>query len=248
MKCKSCGGDYRTRELICPYCGTENLVGRLWMAQRSEAELQYEKALKETGRKASPYVVNRVLGRIAVVMACLCILMFVAVAVFFMVLEGGKRIYKRMHYQEIVQTMERLYQEENYTELYAYMGKYDLIGEDNYAYSQAVLMDFDYQWFVNHKLKFCEMSEDEKQEDTYYLQATISWGADICQRNLGRYVELDPMNQALYDSYCQEVTEFWRYTLGMTEEEIERIAEDETLGSADYEQLAETLKERRAWE
>ena len=39
MKCKSCAGNYKTKELICPYCGRANLLGKLWFAEKSEAAL-----------------------------------------------------------------------------------------------------------------------------------------------------------------------------------------------------------------
>ena len=42
MKCKSCAGNYKTKELICPYCGRANLLGKLWFAEKSEAEQEYE--------------------------------------------------------------------------------------------------------------------------------------------------------------------------------------------------------------
>lgn len=248
MKCKNCGGDYRTIELICPFCGTENVVGYIWMAQRSEAELEYECARKAAGKKASPYVINRILGRIAVVMTGICILVYASVGIFYLLMYSGNYIYKTFHHSEVIETMATLYEEQRLPELYLHMEKYNLMGEENYAYTQAALMNFDYEWFVNHKLKFCSMDEEERQQDQYYISYLISWGAGICQRNTGRYQELDPMNQTLYDKYYMEVTDFWRYSLGMTEEEIERAATDESMDSADYDELAELLKERRAWE
>lgn len=35
MKCKNCGANYKTRELKCPYCNTENFIGKIWQAERS---------------------------------------------------------------------------------------------------------------------------------------------------------------------------------------------------------------------
>ena len=63
MKCKSCAGNYKTKELICPYCGRANLLGKLWFAEKSEAEQEYERARAEYEKRVTPYVVNRFLNR-----------------------------------------------------------------------------------------------------------------------------------------------------------------------------------------
>ena len=41
MKCKNCGAQYKTRELKCPYCNTENIIGKIWQSERSQAEMEY---------------------------------------------------------------------------------------------------------------------------------------------------------------------------------------------------------------
>lgn len=67
MQCSNCGSHYRMRDLACPYCGTENALGRLWQKQRTEAELSYEKARVAAGKKWSPYIYDRVVSRVMVV-------------------------------------------------------------------------------------------------------------------------------------------------------------------------------------
>ena len=54
MKCKSCAGNYKTKELICPYCGRANLLGKLWFAEKSEAEKEYEKAQADYKERVTP--------------------------------------------------------------------------------------------------------------------------------------------------------------------------------------------------
>ena len=48
MKCKNCSANYKARELKCPYCNTTNLLGHIWLSEKTEAELEYEKAKKST--------------------------------------------------------------------------------------------------------------------------------------------------------------------------------------------------------
>lgn len=245
MKCKNCGGDYRTRELICPYCGTENLVGRIWMAQKTQAELEYEAYRKQAGTRVSPYVVNRVLGRIAVLLIGVCILVFIGALV---VVLGADalRHYKIGHIgaEEQQQTMETLYQEGRLPELYQYMHENELIGQDQYVYSQAVLLNFDYENYRNHLLQFLELSEERKQEDDYYLSICIRWGNDVYQCRLGTYCELADENRPLYQSYCEDIKNTFIYTLGMTPDEADRILGMDTTDYQNYDDLARTLLER----
>ena len=86
MKCKNCAANYKTRELKCPYCGTENLLGRIWQVERTQAELDYANEKKEVKKKIfSPYTADRILNRCLVVIACLYI---VSISVIFGVLFG----------------------------------------------------------------------------------------------------------------------------------------------------------------
>ncbi len=248
MKCKNCGGDYRTRELICPYCGTENLVGRLWMAQRTEAEQEYEAYRREAGRRVSPYVINRVFGRIAVLMAGLCILTLVGSVIVLLTAQlMHQYAVNRVDMEKKQQTMDTLYQENRLPELYAYMSAYDLIGEDQYVYTQAVLLNFDYENYRSHLLEFLELTEEEKQQDDYYLAYSIRWGNDVYQCRLGSYYALADENQTLYDSYCDDIRDSFVYAMGMTPEEADQILTSDTADYRTYNELAETLIERGAY-
>ena len=248
MKCKNCGGDYRTRELICPYCGTENLVGRLWMAQRTEAELEYEAYRREVGKRVSPYVINRVFGRIAVLMAGLCILTFVGAVIVLLTAQIMHQFaVKRVDMEEKQQQMETLYQENRLPELYAYMSAYDLIGESQYVYSQAVILNFDYENYRSHLLEFLELPEDRKQQDDYYLSYCIRWGTDVYQCRLGSYYALADENRSLYESYCDDIRDSFVYAMGMTPEEADEILTSDTADYQTYDALAKTLIERGAY-
>ena len=85
MQCSNCGSHYRMRDLACPYCGTENALGRLWQKQRTEAELSYEKARVAAGKKWSPYIYDRVISRVMVVEFLLILFTIFVLIVFFSV-------------------------------------------------------------------------------------------------------------------------------------------------------------------
>lgn len=84
MKCNSCGANYKTRELKCPYCGKANALGRLWKIKRTEAEEEYERARKEAGRKISVYSVDRILSRCIVSVIGFFVLFFYWCICFFL--------------------------------------------------------------------------------------------------------------------------------------------------------------------
>jgi len=67
MKCKNCGATFPTIRMTCPFCGTENALGKLWVHERTEAEQKFEEERRKAQKKTSPYVYNRVITRILVV-------------------------------------------------------------------------------------------------------------------------------------------------------------------------------------
>ena len=80
MKCKNCGAQYKTRELKCPYCNTENLIGKIWQTERSQAEMAYEEEKKKVGKVLfSPFMVDRLLSRAIAVLIGLHIVSFILI-------------------------------------------------------------------------------------------------------------------------------------------------------------------------
>lgn len=249
MKCKNCGANYRTRELVCPYCGTQNLIGHIWMVQRSEAELEYERARKEAGKWGSAYVANRVLNRILLIGAliffalmCLCFLAYGAEQTYI-------HIYKTSRTEEITDTMERYYQAGDFRELYRYMSKHELFGDEYYAYSQAALYHTVYEEYLVNSCKFLYLDEEQKQNDVYYLRKALQESAKVYCLDCGLYSALDEKNRELYEERKQEMLAFWQGTLGLTGEELAPLMDTENYAKyEDIERLSETAKERRAWQ
>lgn len=248
MKCKNCGANYKTRELKCPYCGTENIIGRIWLIERTEARQEYEDARESVKRGSRRYVLDKILNRILLVsvgLFFLCMILSLAVS-------GGydmyRRIYRSAHTKEMEQAMEEYYLAEEYRKLYDYMSKYDLFEPEHYTYAQAALMGFDYDYYKTEALCFFSQSEEEKQEYDYYLRYAILYSHDVWHMDSGIYSELDPKNVEMHETYKKDIMAFWKGMLGMTEEEIEFLTEEgEDLFAGDLDELAAAIIERRAW-
>lgn len=248
MKCKNCGANYRTKELKCPYCGTENVIGRIWLIERDTVRQEYEEAYEETVKRSRLYVFDKILNRIILVslgLVPVCVLL-AALAL------GGYRvyreIYKKVHAEEISRTVEEYYEAGQYWELYQYMNDCDVLGSQYDPYGQAAFMGFDYEFYKNTALYFLSLSEEEKQEDEYFLDAAICFSHDVYSLNGGLYDELSPQNRELYRQNQEDVMAFWRGTLGMTEEEAAFLAERKQVESSDIRELVEAVRARRAWE
>lgn len=248
MKCKSCGADYKTRELKCPYCGTENLIGKIWLIERENARQEYEEAYRETVQKSRLYVFDKILNRIILVSAGLllvCALLAALVSVGFDVYRG---IYKKENAEKIEETIEAYYDAGEYWKLYSYMSDHDVLDGDHYQYAQAAFMGFDYEFYKNAVLRFLSMSEEEKQEDDYFLESAIKYSHQVYSMDIGLYSELDPQNEEIYRKNQEEVMAFWRGTLGMTEEEAAFLSGLEHAYFSDIQELVESVRARRAWE
>lgn len=249
MKCKNCGANYRTRELKCPYCGTENVIGKIWLIERTTAQREYEDVREGIKRSSKRYVLDKMLNRILLILIGL----FLVCVVLSLAIPGGYKLYRSMyrsiHTEEMEQVMEEYYLGGEYRKLYDYMSQYDLFGQNYYTYAQAALMSFSYDHYKIEALGFLSQSEKEREKYDYYLRYAIMYSHDIWRMDSGIYSELDPKNIKLHEAYKNDILAFWRGMLGMTEEEIKFLTEKEGyLFARDLDELSASIMERRAWE
>lgn len=226
MKCKNCGGEYKTKELKCPYCATENLLGKLWSIQRSEAEITYEKERKRVGKYlTSPYMLNRLVSRGLVILVSLFLLVFVGAFLFFY----GEEVYKNLSYkwnkEKIEAQMQVYYENGDWELLDDYMEEHVIDRTQYYTYMQAVVLHDNYQRYLEYRLKYNDLSETKKLEDDYYLESAIEYSARVYNLDCGIYDELDEKNRSLYETYQREILAYWIGELALTEEEIELVIE-----------------------
>lgn len=248
MKCKSCAGNYKTKELVCPYCGHANLLGRFWFAKKSEAELEYERAEADYKKRVTPFVLNRFVNRLIAIFS-LVLLLFVGG----MLVWCGVRLFNYVAYENGVslgvnRKLESIYKTGDMRKLYNYMSERDLISKSNYRYSQAAMLGNDYTNYQIERLKFLRELEENPEEACERLGMLLCDAFEVYGVQLGIYSEPDPDNERLIESYREEIHAFLYGTLGLTKEEYLSYTEDEFLISPDVEELVELIKERRAWD
>ena len=184
MKCKNCGAQYRFIQMVCPNCNAENRLGRIWMTQRSQAELEYQKTVN--ARPINPFVINRVLNRLLLITVVLSLVVaFISAGSYFW---RSRENMAPGILEDEQAYMEKLYDRRDFRKLEDYMTEHNLIGTQNYKYSQAIMMSYSYQHYIQDKLCFLEMSEEQKQQDSFYLRYAISNSYQVYRCDTGIYI------------------------------------------------------------
>lgn len=245
MKCKNCGADYKTRELKCPYCQTENIIGKMWMAERSDAELEYERKRREMGKKSSVYVFDRVLTRSIIILILAFVILFAGT---FSCLFLSYKIEDALNYinrDKIEARLNEYYTKGEYEKMYAYMHDKDIDGRDYYGYMQAALLSYYYNEYLNYKYNFLSMTPEKQLKDDYCLEYAIKNSIIVYLLDCGNYENLVSMNAELYEEYQREITSFWVATLELTEEEVEYLSENgKHMSNSELDALVALVKER----
>lgn len=251
MQCKNCGSHYRMRDLACPYCGTENSLGRIWMQQRTSAEIAYEKERIEAGKRWSPFIYNRAITRVIVVEIALFVLLFAAAGVFF----GGRQIvntlFSKRRVEEAVSQMNMLLEEERYGELRGIYNDYweYLDDEDPQVERITQVADLVYRHdnFMNTKLSFFALTTEKKQEDTYMLNYLLRSAIDLYGYEPYSRFEMFDEAAKLREEYREEVRSFLIGYLKLTEEEYEELISIDYLYTEDADSWEKVVRERNGW-
>lgn len=247
MKCPNCGANFSSKELVCPYCGAENQTGRRWAAERRAAEQDYREGVRQAKRKMPLYILNRAMSWVLGVLAALVLLYVVGMFLFFFSGEAVNTVQNETQRTQIEQEMQRLYEGEEFGQLYQYMEKRDLVGPEYYEYTQMVLLHSSYEEFELHRLSFLALSEEEKQQDDYHLYYAIEGAHELLYPDIPAYPDITERNGKVLQKYADEARAYLIGTLGFSEEEIEALAETEYLSMDEADALVEKAKERRAW-
>lgn len=249
MKCKNCGGNYKTRELKCPYCNSENFIGRIWQTERTQAELDYLSEKEKTGKIIlSSYMFDRLLSRAVLVVI---ILHVVSIAAIFLVAIGGygfENLNFHIHREEIETQMEEYYSAGECEKLYVYMQENNVDFGKYHTYATAALMNYDYNEYMEYRLQYQTLSEEEKLEDDYYLEYALKNSSDVYSRDCGIRGKHDKKNEEMQKAYQKEIMAYWRGELKLTEEEIEALTKEDAYLYELYdeiEKIVQNLKDRR---
>ena len=250
MQCKNCGSHYRMRDLACPYCGTENALGKVWMKQRTDAEIAYEKERIAAGKRWSPFIYNRAVSRIIVVEVVLFVLLFLFIAGFFGAKEAIYSIVAKKSKDDVINEMKTLMEEQKYEEMQYYWQEYrDKIDEtDPQMLKIKQLSDLvhAHNEYVNSKFEFLYLSEDEKKSDDYRLAYTIRTAFRVYAFEPSYKEEMQPETQVLLDRYKEEVHAFMVGLLKMTEEDFNEMMSLDYIpyGDNTWEQI---VRDRNGW-
>lgn len=248
MKCVNCGADFSTADLKCPYCGTQNEIGEAWKKERNWYEKQYQKMLAELKAYGVPYVANRIMNKALVIMGIVFVILILIYAVPAIVSDVSLLAKRTLHKSTIEKEMKEYHQSGQWDELLKVVDEYDMYSSETYAYTQAAILQRHYQDYLMNKMAFLDMTEEEKQEDSYYLEYAIRDSRDVYWVDCGIYSDLDPQNVKQHKLFQEEIVTFWEVTLGLTEDEIRYFTEEDYISYDEMDALILKIKERKAWQ
>ena len=246
MKCKSCGANYKTKELKCPYCGRVNALGLIWQKERSEAELEYLNAKDAAHKKIfSLYTLNRLLNRFLLIVALLIILEIIFVIGFVSIYFG---VYKPKHKfsDKTVSTMKEYYDNQDYAKLYIFMSDNELFSKYYFAYTQAALMYQSFEEYTRYRLNFtiaCEKGKLDEVKD-YEISSLLDHALELYNHDIGIYDDYDDDNKAIYENYQDKIYTFFIGTLHFTKDEADVFFSNDYIKSDEMEQYVSLIRQR----
>ncbi len=233
MKCKSCGANYRTAELRCPYCETENLVGKFWLIKRTETIEKLERQMKAEKKRYVPYVASKILNRM--IFFVIVTLIVLAVIDSF---SGGSILSTKKN-------MENLHDAGEYYDLYRYMDKKDNFDDSTPEYlRQSALMARYYNEFLTYRMRY--LSDDANKWEPAYVAMVMDDAMHIYSHVIGMYDKEYPENAKQFELYNARILAFWKGTMMCDDSEVEWLADPENVWeSGELTELCKKLKARR---
>ncbi len=232
MRCKSCGANYRTAELRCPYCETENLVGKFWLVRRTETIKNLERKMKAAKQRYVPYVASKILSKM---------IFFVIVALIVLAVIDYKSGDTLLPSNA---KMEKLHDAGKYYDLYRYMDKKDNFSEAPEYMSQSALMAMMYNNFLTYRASY--LSDDANNWSSDYVSMVMSESMHIYTHEIGTYNKNHPENAKQYELYNGRILAFWKGTMMCNDSEVAWLSDPESQWeSAELKELCDKLKARR---
>ncbi len=232
MRCKNCGANYRTAELRCPYCETENLVGKFWLVRRTETIKNLERDMKAAKQRYVPYVASKLLSKmIFIVLVAIIVLAFVDS-------KSGESLLSSKDY------MKRLHDAGKYYDLYRYMDKKDNFTSAPEYLTQSSLMAMEYNNFLTYRMSY--LPDDANNWEADYVSMVMSKAMHIYTHEIGTYNKEHPENAKQYELYNTRILAFWKGTMMCDDSEVAWLADPESQWhSAELKQLCDKIKARR---
>ncbi len=248
MKCKSCGADYKLKDKECPYCGSQNQLGKYWSRQERKAQKDYEGIKKDVIVSGSIYVINKILNAVIGGMIALFVISIVIVGATSLIGEKLGEVKKSKVSSEQMQT---LHASNQYRELYDYMSEYDVLHEEAYTvYAEAAFMSKRWEEFEDKRMRFFETDEEDFASDSKYgiVYGVMDEASEIVRKEWSSsHKEVSPENQEYYSGLCAEVDAFLIGELGMTAGETRMFREIESYMD-EWRALQRSIYRRNGWE
>lgn len=258
MKCTKCGGDYRTRELLCPYCGTENLLGKLWMVEKSQAEQEWRQAHEDKkNSKWTIYDVNRILGRLALVLFGINLFAVLLIIVGSLGIYGVNQLKKAFNRDDIYAVTREYYETGQYYKMYEYMTEKDVLNDEGMEkFREIAVHSYSYEAYQEDLADYSNALEEYRtspgEENEEDLLRKTTYLLDTCCDILGIYDDVSYFDEAksveIITEWKSEILALWRGSFYLTEEEISELTEDKYPSWELLEAMAKKLTERRYWE
>lgn len=239
MKCKNCGADYRLRQLRCPYCETENLLGRMWLIKRTDTIKKVEAEQRAAKKKFVPYVVSKTVNRLILFMV---VILIAFIMIFEMHMIPGSK--KDADGKIITPKMLSLHEDGEYYKLREYLDSIDgggLYTEIPEYMAQSALLAYDYNEFIEYRLNY--LGEDRSKWEEDYFKMVIDKCVDIHNLEVGVYSGYHEENQKQYDEYNEYIMAFLKGTLSLTDEEL-NVLMDEDASYSEQKELIHKIFER----
>lgn len=249
MKCKTCGGNYKTMELRCPYCNRENFLGKIWKWERNKAEYEYEDAKRQMGKfLISPYMINRILDACLIVIVIFyCISLFVLIGVFVVQSNSGK-ISNMFKKDEIKSQMEAYYEAEEFEKLALYMEEKEIESYDYEEYTQAIELNEAYNDYMRLRMIFHNFPLEDKIEYNDYVEFILNSSAVVCSWEFGYDDETNEENRELLERYRKEIMAYWLSELKLSSEQVAFLSNcNPYTESAKVDEIIEEIIEREGW-
>ena len=245
MKCPNCGGEVSVNDIRCPYCGAPNPEGAAFQGEVRRRRKLNEYLRRKMRAQLRLPLAQRIMNLAILILALLLILGMILTAVWGMILDPSILGFGRPRDYE--EQMDAMYEEGRYGELYAFMDRYGIDGQNYPQYMQMALYYLQYTDFVGCAMSCVQSLAEGSIPEEYYLEYAIRGTADLIDPSMPAYPEEYPANLENLRLYQEEARTFLLGVLRLSEDEIRILYPEDEYGyvySEDIGRLMELAKER----
>lgn len=243
MKCEYCGAEIVSDVEKCPYCNNINPVGVEFQNKILQNKQSNESLKKNVIEQNKESIANKILSR-AIAVTLILLLLNIIGGTYASQLSDGE-IKKLETPKKSEQTMDLFVNNKEYSKLYIYMDKQDLLSEKYYTYSQLSLLQADYIHFTEYRNECINQIEKDGLPDKSNLSFAIRYASDILDPYIYAYPDIQPESAILLKEQEKSVTAFFKDYLKLNEKELSSILNSKNQ-FLDSDELATTILQRNS--